>query len=121
MAPGDRPPRPADQLAEYGDRGDLVGQCLRDRPAGARVRRPGERVAVAEQPAAGYRVADVLRRVAVARGDVSVAVQEQDVPVVHWDLDEVRRAVRERAAEHLVASDDRSRTDRGPGRSSGGW
>ena len=61
VPPGDRRLGLAVEAAEGVQRVDLVGQRVRDGPAGAGVGRARERVAVAEHPGGGKRVADVLR------------------------------------------------------------
>ncbi len=99
VPPGDGPRRRGVGLVEDVERVDLVGQCLLNGPAGRGVGRAGQCVTVAEQPAAGDRIADVLGRVRRSGRHVAVAVEEErSVPMAGRALYEVGRAVRQRAA-----------------------
>ena len=90
------------------ERRDLVGDRLLDRPAGRRVGRAGERVAVAEQPRPVSGSPTSRAGFAAARCHVAVAVEKERPVPVGRDVDPVRRPVGERPGQGRDRSAGRS-------------
>src|SRR5439155_6782482 len=99
--------RCAEEAGEGVERCDLVGDRFLECPPGARVGGARERVAVAEQPRPGERVADVGRGIRPARHGVAMAVQdERTVPIARL-LDQVGGSVREASGACVDGCSDR--------------